>query len=199
MSRPPIHGRRPGAGHLISALLVAGPCLLAGAGALLLPPQPLLALELRGSTFFQTPPWKLTFRNYYTTVMDNGAEYYFTIAMPEQAGAGLGRLEIQQTTGVDWTFPFDVAQTRAFLGEPRREGASLPIETSFDQQRRLFSIRFLTPPGPGQTMTVALKPFNNPAQAGITLFAVRAYPHGPNPVGAPVGFARLSIYSNTLF
>ncbi|MCP9773083.1 DUF2808 domain-containing protein [Synechococcus sp. Tobar12-5m-g] len=161
--------------------------------------QPLRALELRGMTVFQTPPWKLTFRNYYTTVMDNGAEYYFTIEMPEQAGADLGRVEIQQTSGVDWTFPFDEGRTRAFLGEPRREGASLPIETSFDQQRRLFSIRFEAPPGPGQTVTVVLKPYNNPAQSGITLFAVRAYPAGPNPVGGQVGFARLSIYSNTLF
>jgi hypothetical protein len=177
---------------LITALVLLAPALQ--------PPQPLRALELRGMTFFQTPPWKLTFRNYYSTVMDNGAEYYFTIEMPQQAGADLGQVEIQQTTGVDWTFPFNVERTRAFLGEPRREGANLPIETRFDEQRRQFSIRFLQPPGAGQMVTVALKPFNNPAQAGISLFAVRAYPAGPNPVGAPVGFARLSIYSsNALF
>jgi len=182
---------------LLTALLLAGPLLLGG--TLLLAPTPLRALELRGMTVFQTPPWKLTFRNFYTTVMDNGAVYYFTIELPENAGAELGAVEIQQTTGVDWTFPFDLEQTRAFLGAPRREGANLPIETRFDQQRRLFNIRFQTPPGPGQTVTVALKPFNNPGQAGISLFAVRAFPDGPNPVMAPVGFARLSIYNNTLF
>ena len=196
MNHPPsvLHPRRSGPGRrlgLITALVLLAPMLQA--------PPPSQALELRGMTVFQTPPWKLTFRNYYTTVMDNGAEYYFTIEMPEQAGADLGQVEIQQTSGVDWTFPFNVERTRAFLGEPRREGANLPIETRFDQQRRLFRIRFLQPPGPGQTLTVALKPYNNPAQSGISLFAVRAYPAGPDPVGQQVGFARLSIYSYSLF
>ena len=156
---------------------------------------PLRAVELRGMTYFQTPPWSLTFRNYYTTVMANGAEYYFTIVMPEQAGAGLGRVEIQQTTGSDWSFPFAVNQSRAFLGEPRRKQAAIAVEASFDEKRREFSILFPNPPSPGQTVTVVLRPFNNPSFAGIYQFAVRAFPAGPNPVGQQVGFARMAIYN----
>jgi len=68
----PHHPRRAWRSHrhlslgLITALVLLAPALQ--------PLQPLRALELRGMTVFQTPPWKLTFRNYYTTVMDNGAE-----------------------------------------------------------------------------------------------------------------------------
>lgn len=192
VSRP---ARRRGRGRGVALACLAALSLLVTP---LLPPS-LRAIELRGMTYFQTPPWRLTFRNYYSTVMANGAEYYFTIEMPEQAGVGLGRVEIQQSTGSDWTFPFDVGQTRAFLGVPRRERAVVPVEARFDETRREFSIAFPEPPSPGQTVTVVLRPFNNPAQSGIYLFAVRAFPAGPNAVGQPVGFARIPIYNSDLF
>lgn len=157
-------------------------------------PEPAAATELRGQTYFRTPPWKVVFRTYYSTVFERGAEYYFTIALSSEAGAGLGALEIQQTSGVDWQFGFDVSRTRAFLGEPRREGAAVPVQASFDAESRRFRILFPQPPTPGQTVTVALRPIQNPAAADIYLFAVTAFPAGPEPVGHPVGFARMAIY-----
>ncbi len=170
--------------------------LLPLVAALLLPfaAPAAVAVELRGQTYFLTPPWKVVFRSYYTTVFERGAEYYFTLELSSQAGAGLGALEIQQTSGVDWRFDFDVTRSRAFLGEPRREGAAVPVQVRFDADSRRFRIDFPQPPAPGQTVTVALRPFQNPSAAGVYLFAVTAFPAGPEPVAYPVGTARMSIY-----
>lgn len=167
-----------------------------------LPPQlppPAAALELRGMTYFEKPPWKLVFRNYYSTVFERGGEYYFTIVMPDGAGAGLGALEIQQTAGADWGFSFAVERTRAFLGEPRREGPAVPVQAQFDPDLRRFRLDFPAPPAPGQTVTVALRPYQNPGAADIYLFTVVAVPAGQNPVSQPVGVARMPIYDGMDF
>jgi hypothetical protein len=173
------------------ALLTCSSCLLTPGAA--------PAVELRGSTYFQTPPWKLSFRTFYSTVFERGGEYYVTVTLPEQAGAGLGGLDIQQTGGADWTFPYMVSLTRAFLGQPRREGPAVPVEVEFEEDTRRFRIRFPEPPAPGQTVTVALRPVHNPGTPGIYLFSVVAWPAGPDPVSNPVGVGRLSIYSPSDF
>lgn len=184
MSARPVLGLGLGFG-LIGAL-VAAPLAVA--------PAPARALELGGQTWFVSPPWKVEFRNYTSTVGAVGAEYYFTVALPAAAGVGLAGLELQQTRGVDRTFSFDVGRTRAFLGEPRREGPAIPVEGQFDDATRVFRVRFPQPPQPGQTITVALRPWRNPFQSDTYLFAVTAIPAGPNPVPAPLGFARMPIY-----
>ncbi|MCX5931323.1 MAG: hypothetical protein NTW83_05725, partial [Cyanobacteria bacterium] len=63
--------------------------------------------DLAGQTQFLRAPWKLHWRTYSSTVFDRGGEYYVTIEMPEEAGAGLGALEIRQISGADWRFSFD--------------------------------------------------------------------------------------------
>ncbi|MBC1262109.1 DUF2808 domain-containing protein [Synechococcus sp. BSF8S] len=175
-------------------LLAASATSLVLWGAMPLVPSPLGATELDGQTYFLRAPWKLRWRTYSSNVFERGGEYYVTIEMPEEAGAGLGALEIRQISGADWRFSFDDSRTRAFLGQPRREGPSLPVQASFDDAARLFRISFPEPPTPGQTVTVALKPWHNPSTADVYQFAVVAYPAGPDPVGQQVGIARMSIY-----
>jgi hypothetical protein len=155
--------------------------------------------EAAGRTQFLRAPWQLKLRTYASTVFDRGAEYYVTVVMPEEAGAGLGALEIRQIAGADWRFSFDVPRTRAFLGQPRREGRPLPVQAHFDEASRLFRVVFPTPPAPGQTVTVALRPWSNPSSADVYLFAVVAYPAGPDPVAQQVGIARMSIYDRVDF
>ncbi len=94
---------------------------------------PVQALELNGQTWFTRPPWKVDFTNYYAYVGQTGATYYFTLTLPEEAGAGLGGLVIQQTRGVDRNFQFAPERTKAFVGRPRREGASIPVQAQFDE------------------------------------------------------------------
>ena len=183
---------RPSAKRLLRRLLplaLALPLSLTGARA----------LELDGQTWFTSPPWKVDFRNYYWYVGQTAAEYYFTITLPERAGVGLGGLVIQQTRGVDRDFQFAPERTRAFLGLPRREGAAIPVQAEFDDSQRLISVRFPQPPQPGQTFTVALKPWNNPYQSDTYMFSVQALPAGPNPVPASLGYATMQILEGIRF
>ncbi|MCP9915614.1 DUF2808 domain-containing protein [Cyanobium sp. ATX 6F1] len=169
------------------------------AAALFLPSPPARALELRGQTYFLSPPWKVRLRNYYWYADQSGGEYYITIDLPEKADASLGALQILQTRGVDRSFSFDERASRAFLGLPRREGAKVPVVVRFDDNQRLFRIDFPEPVPPGSTLTVALRPYRNPSQPDSYMFQVTAFPAGPDPVASPVGFVTLSILQSVSF
>jgi hypothetical protein len=162
-------------------------------------PAPQRAMELGGVTYFVRPPWQVTLTSYYTTVWEPWAEYYFTVDLAADAGAGLGGLSITQTRGVDRQFPFNVAATRAFLGRPRQQGAPVPVQASFDQASRSFSLTFPEPVPPGNTVTVMLKPWNNPAMADTYMFQVNAFAAGPNPWPTPLGYGTLRIYQPDRF
>lgn len=181
---------RPGLSH--RAVVLALAASLATAVPLAVAPAP--GLELQGRTAFTRPPWKVDLVSYHTTVGQPWAEYYFTVELPAGAGAALGELSIQQTRGVDRHFDFNVEHTRAFLGRPRREGAAVPVEARFDAAARRFSIRFPRPVAPGNTVTLVIRPWSNPAQSDTYLFQVTAYPAGANPSPAPLGFGTLRIY-----
>jgi hypothetical protein len=168
--------------------LLLGPALVAS------PPPAASALELRGATYFQRPPWKVDLVSYTTTVGDPAAEYFFTVELAADAGASLGELTIQQTRGADWQFPFLVERTQAFLGRPRRAGAQVPVTASFDMASRRFSVRFPEPIAPGRTVTVMLKPWYNPSQSDTYMFQVTGFPSGPNPSPVPLGYGTLRIY-----
>lgn len=155
---------------------------------------PVQALEVNGSTFFAKPPWKVDLISYNTTIWQPRAEYYFTVELDPQAGASLGGLTIQQTRGVDRQFPFSVDRTRAFLGRPRREGKVVPVEATFDDASRQFTIRFPGPVPPGSTLTVVIQPWTNPSHADTYMFQVNAYPAGANPSPASLGYGTLRIY-----
>ena len=160
----------------------------------LLAPAPLRALELRGSTYFTRPPWKVDLVSYYTTVSQPAAEYYFSVELAADAGASLGGLTFRQTRGVDTQFQFSPERTRAFVGRPRREGASIPVEASFDPAQRQVQVIFPEPVAPGQTITVMLKPWANPSISDTYMFQVQAIPAGPQPTPASLGFGTLRIY-----
>ena len=182
--------RRLWKGYRVGLVLLS--CLACG---VVLQPSMVGAVELRGSTVFLRAPWKVDLRSYYTNVFERWAEYYFTITLAEDAGASLGGLTIQQTRGADWQFPFSPERTRAFLGKPRQEGAPIAVEASFDPDLRRFSLSFPEPIPPGNTITVMIKPWHNPAQADTYMFQVEAIPAGANPVPSAVGSGTLRIYS----
>ena len=154
---------------------------------------PSLALELNGQSYFTQPPWRVEFTNYDWLVDAGGPEYYFTVALAENARAHLGGLVITQTSGSDQTFWIDPKQTSAFFGRPRQEGEAIPVQAKFHEQKRIMRVEFPDPPPPGSTLTVVLRPPNNPSLNDLYLFAVEALPAGPNPSAAPLGFARMEI------
>ena len=160
---------------------------------------PARAVEMQGQSWFSTPPWQVIFTNYYSDVNQVGAEYFFTVTLPEKAGVGLGGLTITQTRGVDRSFHFDLAGSRAFLGRPRHGGAAVPVQVRFADDQRRFQIIFPEPPQPGATVTMALRPWMNPNQADTYMFAVEALPAGANPAPASLGYATMQIYSYSRF
>lgn len=176
-----------------SRCLAALLTFLPAAISLPLLPAPARALELRGQTYFNSPPWKVVARNFFWYIQQYGAEYYFTIDMPEKAGEALGAVRIEQTRGVDRTFRWQVGKTYAYLGKPRAEGPAVPVTVTYDDSQRRFDIRFEQPVAPGQQVTVALVPDFNPVYADTYLYGVTAYPAGPNPVGQFVGFGTIQI------
>ncbi|QVL53854.1 MAG: DUF2808 domain-containing protein [Cyanobium sp. M30B3] len=167
---------------------------LAAAGILGAFPPSLASLELGGSTLFQRAPWRVELVSYTTDVGQLRPEYFFTVELPQDAGASLGELQIRQTRGVDRNFRFSPERTEAFLGRPRRRGPALPVEASFSQEERLITVRFPQPVAPGSTVTVRLKPWTNPMMADTYMFQVTAFPAGPNPTPARLGFGTLRIY-----
>lgn len=177
-------------GLTISAALLIP--LLSPLLAPVLAPPAADALELRGSTFFARPPWKADLVSYRTTVGDPRAEYFFSVELAEDAGAALGGLLIRQSAGPQRIWPFSIDRTRAFLGRPRGRGEAIPVEAEVSKGG--IRVMFPEPVAPGSTVTVMLRPWNNPVTAATYLFQVTAFPAGPNPNPTPLGSARLRIY-----
>jgi hypothetical protein len=172
---------------LTLALGLAGgfPGLLSGAAQ---------ALELRGSTYFTSPPWKAELRSYNTNVAEAGVEHYLTIELSPQAGASLAELSLRQIRGADTDFIERMDRARAFIGRPRREGPAVPVALRFEPAEGLLRLRFPEPIPPGSTLTVALRAWRNPLVSDTYLFQVVAWPAGPDPVASPVGVGTLRIY-----
>ena len=162
-------------------------------GALAQGMVPGAAAQSQQQTWFTSPPTSVRFTNYYWYVM-LASEYYFTVTLPSNAGAGLGGMVIQQTRGSDRNFQFFPNQTTAFVGTPRQEGKAFPVKAVFDDASRTMTVTFLEAPQPGQTVTVSLVPQNNPRWSDTYMFAVQALPAGPNPVAASLGYATMNIY-----
>jgi hypothetical protein len=182
---------------LLPALLLTAALVWASKPSALLVPAK--AVEIGGATSFIKGPWKADLISYQTTVGEAPVWYYLTVALDADAGAALSRLTLEQTRGVDRSFPFTSGLTRAFLGLPRREGRRVPVQASFEASSRRISIDFPEPVQPGETVTVVLRPWTNPMQADTYMFSVVAWPAGPNPLAWPIGFTTLRIYDRVLF
>jgi len=162
--------------------------------ALALTPLAAPCLELRGSTYFASPPWKAEWLTYSSNVGQGNVDHYLTIALPERAGVGLGELGFSQIRGVDTDFLSRINRVRAFVGRPRREGVPIPVQAAFDADSGQWRVLFSEPVPPGTTITVVLRAWRNPWWSDTYLFQVQAWPAGPNPVASPVGVATLRIY-----
>lgn len=159
-----------------------------------LAPHAAVAVELRGSTYFASPPWKAEWLTYSSNVAQGNVDHYITIALPDRAGVGLGELGIAQIRGVDTGFLSRINRVRAFVGRPRREGPPITVQAAFDASSGQWRVLFLEPVPPGSTVTVALRAWRNPWWSDTYLFQVVAWPAGPDPMPSPVGVATLRIY-----
>ncbi|MBW4440580.1 MAG: DUF2808 domain-containing protein [Plectolyngbya sp. WJT66-NPBG17] len=161
---------------------------------------PAQAVQVRGTTYFTSPPRLVgasTTQNY---VYAWSATYYFTLDVLENAGEPLQRVTIAQNEGID-RVRFNLKETEAFDGD-RRSNTKLGLgEVTQDDKTKAITVNFNPPVPPGKRVTIALSPYQNPAYGGVYLFGVTAFPQGEPSYGQFLGFGRISIYesNNSVF
>lgn len=147
-----------------------------------------------GRIFFESSPTLVNFFATFQSVRAWGAKYYLTIALPPSLGAPLGTVTIQQQPNIQ-TIAFLVDQTFAFLGDRNQRGEKLTLKsTTFDPNTQTITVIFDPPVPPGNTVSIGLKPVQNPDYGGIYQFGITAYPPGDNSPGLALGVGRLTIY-----
>jgi len=163
------------------------------------------AVQLRdGTVYFVQPPKLVNATTTYKDVNVWGATYYFTINVPENAGESLQRVTIAQREGVE-NIRYNLNDTRAFVvtrdaygGLRLRQESRLTLgAVTSDRKTRTVTVNFEPPVTPGQTVTIALRPVNNPSFSGVYLLGVTAFPMGEKSHGQFLGFGRFQFYSNS--
>ena len=133
------------------------------------------------------------------SVNEWNATYYFTIDLPKDAGEPLQRVTINQHEGVD-DIRFNLEDTRAFVGTRRHKGDNIPLgAVTRDRKTQTVTVIFDPPVAPGTTVTIGLRPVQNPFTSGVYLFGVKAFPAGEKPAGQFMGYGRLQFYGDDLF
>ena len=150
------------------------------------------ALEINGRTSFVAVPTRAQLINYRTGAFSGGAEFYLVLELPSGADAGLGGIDLSQIRGVQSAFYYGPVQPTAFLGRPRRQGASIPVNARFSDENRSVAIHFEKPVPPGETVTVAFAVGINPP-ADFYTFSVAALPWGPQAIPQTVGVVQMGI------
>lgn len=124
------------------------------------------------------------------------ATYYFSINLPKDAGEPLQTVTINQHEGVD-NIRFNLKDTRAFVGTRRHKGENITLgEVTRDKKTQTVTVVFNPPIAPGQTITIGLRPVQNPLSSGVYLFGVKAFPAGEKTAGQFVGYGRLQFYGD---
>lgn len=159
--------------------------------------SPTQAVQLRdGTVYFVQPPRLVKVTTTFNNAQVSGATYYFTISLPENAGEPLQRITINQHQGVD-NIDFRLKKSIAFVGTRSRRGEKIQLkDVTRDKKTRTVSMAFYPPVSPGKTITIGLKPDQNPMTGGVYLFGVTAFPVGEKSHGQFMGFGRLHFYSH---
>ncbi len=159
--------------------------------------QVMQAVQLQdGTVYFVQPPDLVNATTTFDSVNAWGATYYFTLAIPQQAGEPLQRVTINQREGGD-NIRYDLEDSRAFEGTRHDRGALVKLgEVTRDRKTRTVTVNFNPPVPPGKTVTIGLRPVKNPMFPGVYLFGVTAFPVGEKSHGQFIGFGRLHFYSD---
>lgn len=155
------------------------------------------AVQLRdGTVYFVEPPKLVKATTTYNDVNILGGTYYFTINVPENAGESLQKVTIAQKEGAE-DIDYNLNDTRAFVGTSNRKETRLKLgPVTNERKTRTISVNFDPPVTPGQIITIALRPVNNPSFSGVYLLGVTAFPVGEKSHGQFLGFGRFQFYSN---
>ena len=155
------------------------------------------AIQLQdGTVYFAQPPRLVDATATLNSVNTWGATYYFTVSLPENAGEPMERLTINQHEGVDY-IRFDLKNSFAFEGTRSNKSQRLQLKDfTSNRETKTVSLTFDPPLPPGKTVTIGLKPVQNPMTGGVYLFGITAFPAGEKSKSQFLGFGRLHFYSD---
>lgn len=165
---------------------------------------PVEAVQLRdGKTYFVQLPMLLGAETTVNRIHSWNATYYFAIALPQNMGEPLQKLEIVQTEGFDGV-NFYSSETIAYLQSPSGDRVAVASKTeilpSQDRDRPKITINFDPPISANNQLNsqlvVAIRPVRNPRYDGVYLFGVTAFPQGDRPNSQFLGYGRLSFYDS---
>ncbi|MDJ0714198.1 MAG: DUF2808 domain-containing protein [Prochloraceae cyanobacterium] len=127
-----------------------------------------------------------------------GAIYYFTIDLPENAGAPLQKIVFQQTDGDEFLLQ-RYREEKAIAFEGTRENRGKPISLSkdsiiVDRDNRTVTIMFSPPISPGKKITIGLRPIATPRVEGVFILRVTVFPPAGDRYKRILGAARLHFY-----
>ena len=104
-----------------------------------------------GRIVFDHPPQLLGARPSINSAAFLGADYHFTIAIPENAGEALQRVTFIQTSGAK-PIKFNLRQTRAYLNQDIKQPTS--VDEAVVDNQGIVSVSFDPPLQPGETVTI---------------------------------------------
>ncbi|MEL6440981.1 MAG: DUF2808 domain-containing protein [Cyanobacteria bacterium J06621_8] len=123
------------------------------------------------------------------------ARYYFDLRLPEGIGEPLKKVVIQQRTGGE-RIDFRPEQTKAYLNLSRRKEDLIELTTTFNEETREVTVEFSQPVPIGSSLSIGIKPRQNPDLGGVYLFGVTAFPRGEKSRGLYLGPGRIHILDN---
>lgn len=179
---------------LLTSSLLAIATIVLGVNSIAI--KPTEAVELtNGQTAFVKAPRLIRTATSFSGKNNSAAVYQFTIEVPKDAGESLKTVVITQRNNPD-TIAFKDNKSRASEGQ-NLAGASIPLASvGGESQPGETTVVFDTPIEPGNTVTIAIKPKQNPSTGGVYLFGVTAYPIGENSPGLYLGSGRIHINQN---
>ncbi len=155
-----------------------------------------LAVRAGGKVYFNRPPALVDAETTNNAANAWGAIYYFTIAMPPDAGEPLARLVLRQQPNAE-TVEFTLSDTKAYARSATGDRQPLGVTATRDPDTGDIDLRFNVPVTAGQTAIVGLSPTANPREGGVYLFGVTAFPAGDPAYGQFLGYGRLHFHTQT--
>ncbi|WP_246141967.1 DUF2808 domain-containing protein [Hyella patelloides] len=166
--------------------------LVFGVNSLVLKPSTAVEL-LDGQKAFESSFRLIRTATNFSERNNSAARYQFTIEVPQDAGEALKSVKITQKENMD-TLVFKADKTLASMGN-NLAGANIPLAAVGGESKPgETTIVFDTPIEPGNTVTISVKPKQNPFTGGVYLFGVTAYPTGEDSPGLYLGSGRIHIY-----
>ena len=153
----------------------------------------LQAAHPKSNIQFVQPPRLIHSTTTEKTVDQLGARYFFTIEVPDNAGAALEQVDFILKLGVNYP-RFTTKGAKVFTGKSKK-GNQIPVKLVVtDPPSRTVTVTLGRPIAPGETATVMLKAVKNPA-IGTYQYELRGHAQNSQGKGQYIGLGRIEISS----